>query len=59
MNDAILSKWKRIERGLTVTVGPSELQRVKLRDFVQIAKDTGLHVVVHRVRPGWYRVGVK
>jgi len=59
MSAAIYSKWGRIELGLPVTVGPDELNRVTLRDFVQIAKDTGSPVFVERIRPGWYRVGVR
>ena len=56
MSAAIFSKWGRIERGLPVTVSPDDLQLVRLADFRQVARDTGLRVRVERLRAGWYRV---
>jgi len=56
---AIFSKWERLESGMSVIVSPDELSCVRLRDFIQIAKGTGLRVRVEQIRPGWYRIGVR
>jgi len=52
------SKWGRIEHGMPVTVGPSELHKVRLRHFKKIEEEIGHKVYVESIRPGWYRVGV-
>jgi len=53
----LLSRWGRIEE--SVKISPEQAKSVRVKDLLQIEKDTGLSVFVTPLVSGWYRVTVK
>jgi len=56
MSAAIFTKWDKLIAGYSVDVSPQDLDKITLRDFMDVASDTGLKVEVQRIRQGFFRL---
>jgi len=56
MSAAIFTKWDKLMAGYSVDVSPQDLDKITLRDFMDVAADTGFKIEVQRIRQGFFRL---
>ncbi|MDX8400874.1 MAG: hypothetical protein R8K20_11615 [Gallionellaceae bacterium] len=54
-----MSKFDLMHSGESVEISPDELELVTIRDFLDIAADTGYLIQVESMGAGWYRLLVE